>query len=239
MENRWWEFYFIRYFVGSVLGSLIIMALAFHPDSSLSSVIAKVFNLHDNNLLVLKSEHFLVVLSFGIAFCYLASAPILVMHALRAHFDFQRNPITSIKFWFIVLAIIIVVSLFLFMWFILSWKPTKIIFFSAYILTVFFQFALLAPAVHEKFNTVFDFYKKLSKDRAKESQDRKQFIESYKHLREHGNAFLILFCELVLGCALFVSTSLSGALAVIIIWLLPTLPIWFLGTFLESKVKHI
>lgn len=78
MENRWWEFYFIRYFVGSVLGSLIIMALAFHPDSSLSSVIAKVFNLHDKNLLVLKSEHFLVVLSFGIAFCYLASAPYLL-----------------------------------------------------------------------------------------------------------------------------------------------------------------
>lgn len=235
--NRWWEFYFIRYFVGSVLGSLIIMALAFHPDSLLSGVIADLFNLNEENLLTLKNEHFWVILSFGIAFCYVASAPILVMHALRAHFDFQSNTDTSVKAW--ILRITITTLPLFAIWFLFNGNTTKSAFFSPYGLTVSFQIVLLIPALRDKFNTIFDFYKSLSKDRAKESQDRKQFIESYKHLREHGNAFLILFCELVLGCALFVSASLSEALIVIMVWLSPTVPIWFLGTFLESKIKHV
>lgn len=102
-----------------------------------------------------------------------------------------------------------------------------------------FQLVFLVPAVVKKFEHIFDFYKSLAKDRAKESDNRRQYIESYRHLREHGNAFLILFCELVLGCALFVSVSLSEALIVVIIWIVPTLPIWFLGAFLESKVKGV
>lgn len=236
-SNRWWEFYFIRYFVGSVLGSLIITALAFHPDSSLSDVIAKLFDFDDTNLLTLKSDHFWVILSFGIAFCYIASSPILVMHALRAHFDFQSDTDITCKAWFFRL---IIIALPLgFVWFLFRESSVKATFLSAYGLVVAFQILLLIPALSEKFNTIFTFYKALAKDRAKTSEDRRQFIESYKHLREHGNAFLILFCELVLGCALFVSNSLSEALIVIAIWIFPTIPIWFLGTFLESRVKNV
>lgn len=235
--NRWWEFYFIRYFVGSVLGALIIMALAFHPDSELAGVIAKLFDFDNVDVLKLKSDHFWVVLSFGVAFCYIASAPILVMHAFRAHIDFQSDMNKSIKSWIFRMLIVCVPLLVLY--FMFSGQTIKLTFFSAYTLVIVLQLVLILPAVSKKFSNIFDFYKSLTKDRAKDSQDRKQYIESYKHLREHGNAFLILFCELVLGCALFVSSSLSEALIVILVWLIPTLPIWFLGTFLESRVKSV
>lgn len=236
-SNRWWEFYFIRYFVGSVLGSLVVMALAFHPDSMLTDVVADLFNFEDASFLKLKSDHFWVVLSFGVAFCYIASAPILVMHALRAQFDFQSNTDLSAKAWVCRIAIILMPLAII--WFLFGDNRIKSGFLSAYGLVVAFQFVFIFPALIKRFDHIFDFYKLLAKDRAKESDDRKQYIESYRHLREHGNAFLILFCELVLGCALFVSESLSEGLLVITIWIIPTLPIWFLGAFLESKVKDV
>lgn len=236
-SNRWWEFYFIRYFVGSILGALIIMALAFHPDSLLSDVIAKLFDLKDASLLKLQSDHFWVILSFGVAFCYVASAPILVMHAFRAQFDFQSSTNLGVMAW-ICRAAIIALPLAV-IWFLFWGDVVKSSLLSAFGLTVVFQLVFVIPAVARKFDHIFVFYKSLAKNRAKESGDRRQYIESYRHLREHGNAFLILFCELVLGCALFVSSSLSEALLVITIWLVPTLPIWFLGTFLESKVNNV
>ncbi len=236
-SNRWWEFYFIRYFVGSVLGALIIMALAFHPESALDEVIANLFDFDSADVLKLKSDHFWVILSFGVAFCYIASAPILVMHAFRAHFDFQSDMNTSISSW--LLRIIFICAPLVVLYIVFCDQAIKFMFLAAYTLVITLQFVLIVPAIFHKFKEVFNFYKSLTKDRAKVSEDRKQYIESYKHLREHGNAFLILFCELMLGCALFVSSSLSEALIVILVWLIPTLPIWFLGTFLESRVKNI
>ena len=236
-SNRWWEFYFTRYFVGSVLGALIVMALAFHPDSALDEVIAKLLNYESVGMLELKSDHFWVLLGFGVAFCYIASAPILVMHAFRAHFDFHADMDTSIKAW--LLRITIVGIPLVTLYFLFLDETIKFLFFAAYALVVLFQIVLMIPAFFQKFSNIFDFYKALTKDRAKDAQDRKQYIESYRHLREHGNAFLILFCELVLGCALFQSGRLSEALIIIAVWLIPTLPIWFLGTFLESRVKIV
>lgn len=236
-SNRWWEFYFIRYFVGSVLGALIIMALAFHPDSALDEVIANLFDFESVDVLKLKSDHFWVILCFGVAFCYIASAPILVMHAFRAHFDFQSDMKTSVGAW--LLRIMIYCVPLAILYFLFCGQTIKFMFLAAYTLVITLQLVLIIPAIFSKFENIFDFYKSLTRDRAKASQDRKQYIESYKHLREHGNAFLILFCELVLGCALFVSGSLSEALIVILIWLIPTLPIWLLGTFLESRVKDV
>lgn len=236
-SNRWWEFYFVRYFIGSVLGALVVMALAFHPESRLSSVIASLFDFSGSDVLKLKSDHFWVILSFGIAFCYLASAPILVMHALRANIDFQGGISTNIKVWaYRILVLSIALSL-LYFW--SGQDLTKLPFALVYAFIVALQLNLVIPAVFNRFRLVFDFYKRLTRNRAKDSADRKQYIESYKHLREHGNAFLILFCELVLGCALFFSSSLSEALLVVMIWLIPTIPIWFLGTSLESEVGNV
>lgn len=236
-SNRWWEFYFIRYFVGSVLGSLVVMALAFHPASGLADVIANLFDFEDASLLKLKSDHFWVIFSFGVAFCYIASAPILVMHALRVQLDFQSDTNLSTRAWvfrIVVLAIPLSIA-----WLLFGNNIAKTGFFSAYGMVVTFQLALLAPAVSNKFENIFNFYKSLAKDRAKEADARKQYIESYRHLREHGNAFLIIFFELVLGSALFVSSSLSEALIAVTFWITPTLTIWLLGTYLESKVNNV
>lgn len=236
-SNRWWEFYFIRYFVGSVLGTVVVTALVFHPDSGLSAEISNLIAVPDKDVLKLKTDHFWVLLSLGIAFCYIASAPILVFHSLRAQFDFQSNTPVGIGAW-IARFLVIAIPLGFLYWAYQS-HPITFALLSAYTLVVVFQIIFLVPALKSKFITIFNFYKSLAKDRAMKCEDRKQYIESYKHLREHGNAFLILFCELVLGSALFVSNSIAAALIIIAIWLGPTTPIWFLGTFLESKLKNV
>lgn len=236
-SNRWWEFYFVRYFVGSVLGSLVILALVFHPNSLLSPVIGSLFHFNSKDFFDLKSEHFLVVLGFSIAFCYISSAPILVLHAFRAHIDFKAKTKTSLRSWSFRAALLIPPLLIDF--FIYKDNPLKFAFFFCYTLVIYFQATLVISAICNKFDTVFNFYKSLAKERAKDAQERKQYIESYRHLREHGNAFLILFCEVVLGCSLFVSDSLSEALLVIVIWLIPAIFVWVLGTALESNIENV
>ncbi|HFT7364250.1 TPA: hypothetical protein ACGRV9_005696 [Pseudomonas aeruginosa] len=236
-SNRWWEFYFVRYFVGSVVGALVIMALAFHPNSELSEVIAKLFDFESASVLNLKSDHFWVILSFGVAFCYIASAPILVIHALRAGIDFDGTVNLSSEAWrnriIFVSAAILVACL-------VAWgNAVNILFFLVYNFVIFSQIWLLYPAVKDKFKKVSIFYTDLANERAKNSAGRNQYIESYRHLREHGNAFFIVFFELVLGAVLFSSESLSAAITVLIFWISPALIIWFLGAALESKVKNV
>jgi hypothetical protein len=79
----------------------------------------------------------------------------------------------------------------------------------------------------------FDYYHDLTKKRAQATAAGKEYIESYRHLREHGNAFFIALLELLLGAALFYS-PVSWAV-VLMLWITPAAGVWFFGTFLESR----
>ncbi len=78
--SRWWEFYFVRYFVGTVIGFAIVVFLLFEPTSPF----------HGSNFLDtatikdLTAANILLLSGVGLAFCYISSAPILVFHALRS-----------------------------------------------------------------------------------------------------------------------------------------------------------
>ena len=59
--------------------------------------------------------------------------------------------------------------------------------------------------------TIRDFYHELATARSRGKEEKKkeitEYVESYRHLREHGNAFLIILMECVLAGALFAADT--------------------------------
>jgi hypothetical protein len=103
------------------------------------------------------------------------------------------------------------------------------------------QLALIIVQMFRK--NIFTFYKELVFKRAVESKEVKQYTESYKHLREHGNAFLIVFFEIILGI-IYASinstssvTSIQLAVIYTILWIMPACCVWAIGTYLEMKIR--
>ncbi|WP_411347113.1 hypothetical protein [Paenibacillus sp. WLX2291] len=65
-----------------------------------------------------------------------------------------------------------------------------------------------------------------------ETNQNKEYIESYKHLREHGNAFGIIICEILLAAWLIFWNFSFWA---VFYWCLMGFSSWILGTYLEVK----
>jgi hypothetical protein len=65
----------------------------------------------------------------------------------------------------------------------------------------------------------------------------RQYVESYRHLREHANAFSIILMEIVLA---FVLASLPGRMwaVLVLVWIAPASFCWLLGTELEAKLTE-
>ncbi len=60
-----------------------------------------------------------------------------------------------------------------------------------------------------------------------------EYITSYKHMREHGNAFGVILMEILFAKFLII---FSFSIWAIVIWLFIGFLGWFLGTYLESKI---
>lgn len=79
------------------------------------------------------------------------------------------------------------------------------------------------------------------------------FVESYRHLREHGNAFLIVLFEFWLGFVILFFTNASTAtkgifdsnqairnlVVIILLWIFPACIVWFFGNRLENHLAHM
>jgi len=242
-NNRWWEFYFVRYFVGTALGAIVVLFLAtanspvFTSQGELATI-----------LKTLKPEKFesgyiAVLATVGLAFCYVASAPILVLHALRGSLLKVRKS-ADCKLVLIFSALVLVISgaQSFVLWSVLKivgnpWPPqefytgTVVLFFVSLIFIG--QLFLLWLSMSGRENYSFEYYDQLVKRRASVDAAGSEYVESYRHLREHGNAFFIALLELLLGAALFYSPVPWGI--VLMLWILPAAGVWFFGTLLESR----
>lgn len=235
-NNKWWEFYYVRYFVGTIVGTIVVAALLFHPDSS----IAKLLNIGIKQIADLKAEHFWFSAALGLAFCYIASAPILVFHTYRAHIEYESKIIFP-KIEFFIILTITIGSYLLGYIFVLKgvnfWK--NLIAIASVIFISSLQLSLTINAIRYRFEKVFEYYQPIVERRGTENPIISEYVESYRHLREHGNAFLIVLFEIMLGSALFVSAHIGQLIAIIIIWLIPSISVWFVGTYLERNIDKI
>lgn len=251
--GKWWEFYVVRYALGTVFGVLIVnllvksgLSLPF-PDGSISEIT--------------KPEGLPLLLGYGLAYCYLASAPILVFHATR----FSMRP-TSFRW--LTLGFLVASAVIAYIW---SYHANKVSMKVLYVCStlaiamisflIFSQGRALYIGLHDT-QGMWKFYRKLDQNRR--NRDNRELIDSYRHLREHGNAFFVVLLELVLGLCLFVagkvsifpadiivacasgdipcrenvSTGLLQTIILVLIWIIPAAVVWAIGCFLEAEFAN-
>jgi len=64
-----------------------------------------------------------------------------------------------------------------------------------------------------------------------------EFVDSYRHLREHGNAFYIVIMELLLAIPLYIFSLYKNWFLFVVtlgLWLVPGAICWYLGNALEK-----
>lgn len=242
-DSRWWEFYVIRYFVGTALGAIVILFLATStsPVTVNQGALAEI-------LKTLKPEKFesgylWLLLTLGLTYCYLASSPVLVLHATRGSLLSARTTINwklVSVFGALFLLITGAQAYALFRDLRIKGDPwgMKDFYFGAGFLVLIcflfvFQILLLWLSLSGRETKAFEYYDIVVRKRAQKTAVSQEYVESYRHLREHGNAFFIALLELLLGAALFYS-PVSWAV-ILMLWIAPAAGVWFLGTFLESR----
>ncbi|MGB6450067.1 MAG: hypothetical protein WBE92_04885, partial [Steroidobacteraceae bacterium] len=72
-----------------------------------------------------------------------------------------------------------------------------------------------------------------------EGKQKSEYIESYRHLREHGNAYAILVAELVLALAVGAAPTWYFVGGLITLWTLPAAFVWGVGTWLEFGIRDV
>ncbi len=233
-NNNWVDRYLLRYGPGSILGALL--SAHFYAQRSLFGIAWSVPR-DDYKFLGM------VFLAIGFLFCYISSAPILVFHFSRSIYlprkIANRFDIASTG---IMLVASIVVALVLCVFFHVSVLVALNISISTVLIMSFYVFALWAYIAR---NDVYRFYRALALRR---QEDQTGFVESYRTMREHGNAFYIILFELVLtgyinGLLIIVRENqlivdpdfaLLILIFLVLIWLFPAALAWYVAGHLES-----
>ena len=255
-NSRWWEFYVVRYALGTVFGALIVNMLAKSglaipfPNGSIDELT--------------KPDRLPLLIGYGLAYCYLASAPILVFHSAR--FSMPKIGFRNKTLWVISLPFV-AASVWGYYAIATIDSVAMIVLAALAILLVGFIFISQVLALHygmSRTNEMWCFYLKLDKNRR--VQENKELIDSYKHLREHGNAFFVLCLEILFGLGIYVagtvslfppkylvntackatdgaciiplSTGLIQMVALLLIWIVPAAFVWSIGCFLEREFAN-
>jgi hypothetical protein len=243
-SSRFWELYILRYSVGAVLGALILFFLVKH-NTPLSNLI---FVKPGEPIDIIQVGIFLAV---GLLYSYLASAPILVFHAGRflipkqASSFFSRNGIWSAFYLIFNLTLPIVFFIFSSLDAAIKYWFSIVIFLASAIFTG--QIIIIFKCQKQR-SEQFIFYKKLAINR---SYAKGGIVESYRHLREHGNAFLIIIFEMILGVIMFAATMYSSffnvgkppeiyeiaanLVTVLIGWITPAAIVWLIACYIEQE----
>ncbi len=245
-SSRWWEFYAVRYGMGSVVGAVIFFFLC-NTNPILKPMLfgAEVGKI-DGTLLVLLA-------GYGLAYCYIASAPILVFHVGRFLLDIGKN--SKAPYWRVALLLLPPVIATAVFFFTRSMSGVVLYFYSLVFalatLVLWPQYiAIIATLLKSK--ELLIFYQKLANKR---STAKGGIVDSYKHMREHGNSFSIVVLEIVLGIVLFTAgnfeTFSTGVVSsskeiyvlpyvmIILAWILPAASVWLVGTLFERQFSGV
>lgn len=231
MENKWWQYYAVRYFVGTVVGAIFVVFLNSEPGSPFEHQLAIFGESKEATFLGVG-----LVAALGFAFCYIASSPVLTLHATRAHLRISAIKTSPDAFTCAILVPTIIVIL-------LSWQFLPPLVALSYGFIVGVEIGLITLAVFTKFKVVERYYRDLATARSNgmpkkdiSTTSGNEYLTSYRHLREHGNAVLIVLLEGLLAYTLFHSPSRSCAMIILTLWLFPAATVWLVGTALESRL---
>jgi hypothetical protein len=233
-SSRFWEYYAVRYFVGTVIGAIAIVAFNEYSMSPLKGQIFPTLSSFKDA----GAEHLVVLAALGLAYCYVASAPILAAHALRGQLDLASkkgvlSSLVPVLGAFVVLGAVGYFAFDVPLWTARFWGMVIV----AFVLS--FQVVLFVQALFNGFVRVSNYYSELAKARAGESKTVGEYVESYRHLREHGNAFGIVLLEICLATACIAAPSVQWLSVLLVLWILPATGVWLIGTVLETRVSKV
>jgi hypothetical protein len=235
---RWWENYLVRYFVGTVVGAGIVLFLAEQSSGVLQSLSGKFFCFLKEG----STRAFIVAGAAGLTYCYVASSPMMILHASRAQlFNLDKKRPFSWPFYTILAAIILVLGFagfrsLLFPNMGVAWLLPTVVFLGIFAP----QVSLIFLAHWAGFDSIRRFYLSLGEARSAASgDDRSESAETYRHLREHSNAYAIIILELLFGVVLAHVPDGRWLVAIIVMWVLPAAYCWFVASLLEMTfVRH-
>jgi hypothetical protein len=242
-DSNWWEFYGIRYAQGTVIGAMIVYFL-FSRNESLKSILFLPSDAKDFGM-----SHLILLAIYGLTYCYIASAPILVLHAGRGLFfksvtNPNPNKGTVIRLLF-TLAPPTILSGYYF--YISSTTPIEgALAIFVYTTIIALQLVMLLNVFNYRWTETIDYYKAII-DKRKAHQES-GYVESYKHLREHGNSFLIVFLQFMLAMPIFIFVSqahitnedaVRNLCMIMFPWIIPAAAIWIFGNKLENNLQSM
>lgn len=181
MNNRWIDQYTLRYALGTIVGSIIVAQLIAHLPPEVKSTISS-FDTWGQ---------LLTYVTVGFAFCYVASAPLLLAHIGRV-FLYSSTYRSGKPTPFVIGGIACVVMTGI--TYLSTCDLSRTIANGALAAIAGFQ-GSLAVFLFYKQEELYDFYTKLSAARINNAE----FVESYRGIREHGNACSIVLLEVALG----------------------------------------
>ena len=225
-KTRWWESYFVRYLLGTITGAILIFIF------NEVGVFQKSFSI--NTMLLDKDKQYFAFMSLGIcgfAYCYISSGPMLVFHSIRG----ICNKIYLFLFFGGAAVLSFIVAIYYSK---LFTRPFIAVF--LYMIVVLLESALVVFAIFFKSDELYYFYKKLTVARGRQGPGG--YIESYRHMREHGNSILIVPLEVILGAAIIYIPNLINLekhmiiLGLLSLWIVPAGLVWFVSNILEYKM---
>lgn len=253
-NGRWWEFYFVRYAMGTLVGAAIVNQLM-RVDHRLRDML--IWGIKDSD----GSTMLLLLASYGLVFCYIASIPVLILHVARSllptssphrqgkiakHLEATLPLAIPIVLWLVLVAVLLLPLNLL--------KEPNLDSRIGHITLLIMFFCLGLPATLVTLAIMmwrrsYSFYKKLAHARSIQANNG-ELVTSYRHLREHGNSIFIVLLECVLGLSLFAAYRMSLSIAhsslilppqfylyglVVFIWTLPGALVWVFATLLENE----
>jgi hypothetical protein len=222
----------VRYLVGTVVGALVVAFFVASKHSPFQPELAGLLDLGDSQFLGVG-----LAAAAGFAYCYVASAPVLTFHALRAQARWEA--LKSQRITAVIAAPLLCGGS--------VYAATPVLPPAAswlFGIVSGIQLLLVALSVANNFKSMEKFYRTLAERRATATAKKEEitagseYITSYRHLREHGNAFLILLMEVVLAYSLYSLGCSHVAAAPFLLgaWLVPAAFAWFIGCVLEGRL---
>jgi hypothetical protein len=237
-SSRWWEYYLVRYFVGSVVGSLLVLSMAAHLAEQLGGavkgfIISLILAASDGNI-----KSLFVLAATGVAYCYVASSPMMILHASRAQLISEKSRNFNRSFYWLLAVVLVVVLVGITLIMARAPYSNLLLAILIYAAIIGCQLALIVIVHVDKFASTKKFYLDLGRARTMEDH-RSEYVETYRHLREHSNAYAILVLELLLAFVLVNTRTKAESAAVVVLWLLPAVYCWFVATLLEVVFTHL
>ncbi len=192
--------------------------------------------------------HLFLLGIYGIAYCYIASAPILIMHAGRGLlYKSPTNPNPYSNACCRIAAYILLPAIFSAIYY-KYWSKDigDVIGFSLYTFIITFELVTIIQIFKTSWSETIGYYHAIISKRVVPKNS--EYIESYKHIREHGNSFFIVFLEILLALPIYQFVSKSGVshtdsvlnlTLIILFWVTPATLIWFFGNKLENNLHYM